>query len=151
MKIVIAFLAAALCAVGARATTQTVPVPTAGEGCTPYHLPNGTAASNNSTNVKTGDAVLCTLQVTNDGTGSATVVNYLKLYNLAAAPACASATGIVHVYAIPVSASVGGIVLSIPMNEIYSKGIGFCVVTGGNSDTANGNASTGINVEGSYK
>jgi hypothetical protein len=138
---------AAYDASGAAATKL---VATTSGGCTPYHLSGGTAASNNSTNIKSSAGNLCVLAVYNDGTGSATVVDYLKVYDSGSAPTCSSATGLKHVFPIPVSASVAGLVWSVALNESYASGIGFCVVSGG-ADTSNGNAVTGIYVEGSYK
>lgn len=119
-------------------------------GCLPYHLSGGTTASNNSSNIKPSPGNLCSIAVFNDGTGSATAVNYLKIYDSASAPTCSSATNIKHVIPIPVSATVGGLIWSIAINESYSNGIGFCVVSTG-ADTGNGNAQTGIYVEASYK
>lgn len=119
-------------------------------GCTPYHLSGGTTASNNANNIKSSAGNLCSLMVFNDGTGSSTAVNYIKLYNLSSSPTCSSATGLVHILPISVSATVGGFIWSVTLNESYSAGIGFCVVSTG-ADTGNGNASTGIYVEASYK
>jgi hypothetical protein len=78
-------------------------------GCTPYHLSGGTAASTNATVIKSSAGNLCRLTVINDGTGSSTVVYYIKLYDTGTTPTCSSATGLKHVYPIPVSAFGAGI------------------------------------------
>lgn len=116
-------------------------------GCTPYHLSGGTAASNNSTNIKSSAGTLCSLTAIN----TTATVYYLRMYNSAAAPTCSSATGAVHTYPIPASATGAG--LTIPLGafgEAYGTGIGFCV-TGGGADTDNTSAATGVYIEASYK
>lgn len=126
-------------------TPTVTPVPTAGQGCTPYHLAGGTGASTNANVVKASAGTLCHLSVIST---SATLA-YLKLYNLTSAT-CSSATGIVHVIPIPASAAGAGFVVPLPMGEAYGTGISYCV-TGGGGDTDNTNATTGIFIEGSYK
>lgn len=121
----------------------TTPVPGASGSCTPYHLAGGTAASTNSTNIKASAGTLCHLTAIN----TTVTTYYLRMYNLAAAPTCSSATGAVHTY--PVLPS-GGINIPLPVGETYSAGIGFCV-TGGGSDTDNTNAATGVYIEASYR
>jgi hypothetical protein len=121
--------------------------PTTANGCTPYHLSGGTAASNNSTNIKGSAGTLCDLTVIN----TTSTLYYLKLYNLSSAPTCSSATGIVHVYPIPNAAGAGaGIQRTLVYGEAFGTGIGFCV-TGGGADTDNTNAATGVFVEASFK
>jgi hypothetical protein len=116
-------------------------------GCTPYHLAGGTAASTNSTNIKASAGTLCHLVAIN----TTATLYYLRLYNLASAPTCSSATGAVHTYPIPASTTGAGFTIPIgAFGEAYSTGIGFCV-TGGGSDTDNTSAATGIYIEGSYK
>ena len=122
-------------------------VSTATGGATPYHLSGGTTASTNASSIKGSAGTLYSLVAIN----TSGTVGYLKLYNLAAAPTCSSATGIVHVYPVPASTSGAGFVLPIPnAGEAYGTGIGFCV-TGGGSDTDNTNGPAGIFVEASYK
>jgi hypothetical protein len=123
------------------------PTPTAGQGCTPYHLSGGTAASTNSTSVKAsavGTVCRWTLVST-----SATLA-YLKVYDSAGAPTCSSATGLKHVYPIPSGTTGGGLQVIDVMGEAYANGIGFCV-TGGGGDTDNTNAPTGVYIEASIK
>lgn len=116
-----------------------------GGGCTPYHLSGGTAATTNSTNIKSSAATLCDLTILN----TTATVYYLKIYDLATAPTCSSATGLKHVY--PVPSSNGGLQRSLPLGgEAYASGLGFCV-TGGGGDTDNTSAATGVYIEGSYK
>lgn len=123
---------------------QTNPTAVAGQGCTPYHLSGGTAATNNSTNIKSSTGSLCDMTVIN----TTATVYYLKIYDSSTAPTCSSATGLKHVYPIP--ASGGGIQRSLPMQEAYASGIGFCVTAGG-TDTDNTSAATGVFIEASYK
>lgn len=115
-------------------------------GCTPYHLANGSAASTNSTNIKGSAGTLCEMTVIN----TTATIYYLKIYNASSAPTCSSATGLVHVYPIPASATGAGIQRSVPLGEAYGTGIGFCLTASG-TDTANDNAATGVFIEASYK
>lgn len=119
------------------------PVPGSSGSCTPYHLAGGTAASTNATNIKASAGTLCHLTAIN----TTVTTYYLRMYNLAAAPTCSSATGAVHTY--PVLPS-GGINIPLPVGETYSAGIGFCV-TGGGADTDNTNAATGVWIEASFR
>jgi hypothetical protein len=121
------------------------PAPTAGQGCTAYHLSGGTTASTNSNAIKASTGTLCELTIIS----TSATLGYLKLYNLTSAT-CSSATGLVHVIPIPASATGGGFVRSMAMGEAYGTGISYCV-TGGGGDTDNTNAPTGIFIEGSYK
>lgn len=114
-------------------------------GCTPFH--GTSAASNNSTLVATGQQTLCGLQIENT-TGT---VYYFRMYDLAVAPTCSSATGAVHSWPIPASTSVAGIAIPMgPNGEKFLAGIGFCVTAGG-SDTDNTSAATGVYWNGSYR
>lgn len=123
------------------------PVPGAASGCTPYHLPGGSAASTNSTSVKGSAGNLCDLVVVN----TTLVIYYLKIYDSATAPTCSSATNIKHVYPIPNNSGTGGgIVRSLALGESYANGIGYCL-TGGGGDTDNTNAAIGVFIEASYK
>lgn len=117
--------------------------PSATVGCTPYHLAGGTAASTNATNIKASPGSLCHITAIN----TTVTTYYLRLYNLAVAPTCSSATGATHSYPILPS---GGVNIPLPLGELYTAGIGFCV-TGGGSDTDNTAAATGVYIEGSYK
>jgi hypothetical protein len=123
-------------------------------GCTPYHLVNGTAGTNNSTsltNRASGAATLCSLSAIN----TTTTTYFLKIYDLATAPTCSSATGVKHVWPIPPGPSsglVGGISPSTggAYGEAYSTGIGFCVVGNSGADNENTSAATGVYINGSY-
>lgn len=75
-----------------------------------------------------------------------TTVYYLRLYNLATAPTCSSATGFIRSIPIPPAAAagqVGGVIVPAVMAINYTTGIGYCI-TGGSSSTDNTNAATGI-------
>lgn len=125
------------------------PVPGTSGGCTPYHLSGGTAASNNSTSIKSTAGNLCDIIPIN----TTTTIYYLKLYDSSSAPTCSSATGIKHVYPIPPASAAGGaggFTRQVTLGESYANGIGFCV-TGGGGDTDNTNAATGVFIEASYK
>ena len=123
------------------------PVPAPGQGCTPFHIAGGSAASTNSTNVKNAAGTICDIHVIN----TTSTTYFLRLYNLAAAPTCSSATGAVDSIPIPNAAAAGaGVSLTFPMGTAYGTGIGFCL-TGGGSDTDNTNAATGVYVSIDYK
>lgn len=125
--------------------TVVLTAPTTG-GCTPFH--GTSAASTNSTAVKAAAAgTLCSLQLVNT-TGT---IYFFRMYDLAAAPTCSSATGAVHSWPIPASASGAGVAIPIgPYGEAFANGIGFCI-TGGGADTDNTNAAVGVYYNGSYK
>jgi hypothetical protein len=100
------------------------------------------AASTNATNCKASAGNFYGLDIYN----TTTTVYYLRLYNLAAAPTCSSATGFIRSIPIPPAAAaggVGGIVRVLPVGVGYATGISFCL-TGGSSSTDNTNAATGV-------
>jgi hypothetical protein len=100
------------------------------------------AASTNATNCKANPGNLYGFRFLN----TTTTIYYLRLYNLAAAPTCSSATGFVETVPIPpagAAGQAGGIVSIEPFGEAYTTGIGFCF-TGGSSSTDNTNAATGV-------
>ncbi len=75
-----------------------------------------------------------------------TTVAYLRMYNLAAAPTCSSATGYVESIPVPPASAaglVGGFVAEQSFGQAYSTGIAYCL-TGGGSSTDNTNAPAGI-------
>lgn len=116
-------------------------------GCTPYHLPGGTAASTNSTSLVSGAHTLCKIVPINT-TGT---IYFLKVYDSSSAPTCSSATNLKHVYPIPANTSGAGFWgLEGPVGEAYANGIAYCVTASG-GDTANDNAATGVYIEASYK
>jgi hypothetical protein len=108
---------------------------------TPYFLTS--AASTNATNVKNTPGTLHMVFVTNT---SATTY-YLRLYNLAAAPTCSSATGFIRSIPIPAGQPNG---YTVQVGETFSAGIGFCY-TGGGSSTDNTNAAVGSYISLDYR
>jgi hypothetical protein len=141
-----ALIAAIFVAVPALPQTPVVIQAGTSGGCTAYHLAGGTTASTNSNLIKAGAGTLCDLVVTN----TTAVIYYVRLYDLAVAPTCSSATGVKHVFPIQIAANDGLLVRPIPLGESYAAGIGFCVTAAG-TDTDNTNAATGVYVEASYK
>ena len=97
------------------------------------------AASTNATNVKASAGTVSTISVVN----TTATLYYLRMYNLASAPTCSSATGFVNTIPIPASTSGAGIVIPITLPHAYTTGIGYCL-TGGGSSTDNTNAATGV-------
>lgn len=118
--------------------------PTTG-GCTPGVML--TAATNNSTSIKGAAGILCELTVINT---TVTAVD-VRLYDVAVAPTCSSATGVVANY--PVQANTVSPGFALPLGAYgkqFTLGIGICV-TGANANNDNTNAVTGINVNWAYK
>lgn len=111
---------------------------------TPCYLVS--AASTNSTNCKAAAGNFYGIVRAVNAT---TTIYYLRLYNLASAPTCSSATGFVESVPIPpavAAGAAGGIAAIEVIPTYYSAGIGFCL-TGGSSSTDNSNAATGIFVK----
>ena len=105
------------------------------------------AASTNATSVKGSAGQLCGLEVVN----TTSTLYYLRLYNLASAPTCSSATGFIRSVPIPHGTGTGaGIVSVTPFGQSYGTGIAFCF-TGGGSSTDNTNAATGVYITLFYK
>lgn len=104
------------------------------------------AASTNSTNCKTSGGNVYEFGAIN----TTAVVYFVRLYNLAAAPTCSSATGFVESIPVPASTSGAGVVRSFPVGRAYPTGIGFCI-TGGGSSTDNTNAATGLYLSIGYR
>lgn len=78
-------------------------------------------------------------------------IYYLRMYNLAAAPTCSSATGFVETIIVPHATGTGaqgGYSLDVP--DAYSTGIAFCI-TGGPTSTDNTNAAAGVFATVKYK
>ncbi len=109
-------------------------------------------ASTNATSCKASPGNVYTYSVSN----TTATVYYLRMYNLAAAPTCSSATGYVETLPIPSSTSGAGRERSQPNGQSLSTasvtagGIGFCI-TGGASSTDNTNAAVGVYVTLTYK
>lgn len=110
----------------------------------PCYITSG--ASTNATNCKNGSGNIYGFDLLN----TTATTYYLRLYNLAAAPTCSSATGFIRTIPIFGSTSGGGISRDIAVGEGYSTGISFCL-TGGGSSTDNTNAATGVYVTIQYK
>lgn len=113
-------------------------------GC--YHV---TTASTNSINCADAAANFYGFRAENTTTTAA----YLRLYNLATAPTCNSATGYIESIPIPPAAAagqVGGIVAFQVIPTNYATGIGFCV-TGGGTSTDNTASGAGIYIKIKYK
>lgn len=119
---------------GAAYTTQ---IATTGGGATMIAFTS--AASTNSTSVKASAGNLYGFTLIN----TTTTLYYLRLYNLASAPTCSSATGWVASIPIPASATGAGVTVNLPTPGAFSTGIGYCF-TGGASSTDNTNAATGV-------
>ena len=114
-------------------------------GANPGHLLS--AASTNATSIKAGPGVLMTFAYIQTGTTAA----YLRLYDTAGIPNCASATGVRANYPIQSNATSAGATLNLgPTGLAFFNGIGFCL-TGGAADNDNTNATTGINLNWSYQ
>jgi hypothetical protein len=97
------------------------------------------AASTNATNCKASAGNFYGFRVVN----TTATLYYLRMYNLASAPTCSSATGWVESIPIPASTSGAGIVAINLHGENYTTGISYCF-TGGASSTDNTNAATGV-------
>ena len=107
------------------------------------------AASNNSTNCKSSAGNLYGISVIN----TTTTIYYLRLYNLASAPTCSSATGFVETVPIlPLPSGGTGVAYlrSVTAGQAFSTGLGFCI-TGGGGSTDNTSAATGIYLTLLYK
>ena len=106
-----------------------------------------TTAATNSTNCKNSAGRIGYIRAINT-TGT---LAYLRLYNLASAPTCSSATGYIESIPVPASATGAGFTENMaPFGEAYSTGIGFCV-TGGGTSTDNTNSVAGVYLKILYK
>jgi hypothetical protein len=99
----------------------------------------GTTASTNAANCKASAGNFYGVRAVN----TTATFAYLRLYNLATAPTCSSATGFVETIPIPANATGAGIVSmpAFPFN--YTTGIAYCV-TGGATSTDNTNSPAGV-------
>jgi hypothetical protein len=113
-------------------------------GATPSFL--AAAATTNATNVKASAGTVYHISVSNVNA----TVYYLRMYNLATAPTCSSATGFVETIPIPAATTGGGREIDVTVGQAYGTGIGFCI-TGGASSTDNTSAATGVFVTVTYK
>ncbi len=98
----------------------------------------GSTASTNAQNCKPAGGFITGIRMVN----TSATLGYLRLYNLAAAPTCSSATGFVESIPIPANASGAGLV-DVTAPVLYATGIGFCI-TGGGGNNDNTNAPAGI-------
>jgi hypothetical protein len=129
---------------GAGGSTVTLAAAATG-GCTPGGF--ASAASANATSIKTSAGTLCGGMVIN----TTATVYYLRLYNLATTPNCASATGFVTSVPVPASTTGAGTLLNFgPFGAAFTAGIGACL-TGGGSGADNSNAAAGVFVTYAYK
>lgn len=119
-------------------------VPPTSGGTTPCYV--SSAASTNATNCKASAGQLFGYELINT-TGT---LYYLRLYNLATAPTCSSATGFIRSIPVPAATTGNGITREILAGEAYGTGLGFCL-TGGGASTDNTNAATGVYVSLNYK
>jgi hypothetical protein len=125
------------------AASVNLSAPTSG-GCTIGATQS--AASTNATSVKGSAGLLCGGTVIN----TTATLYYLRLYNLASAPTCSSATGFVATIPVPASTSGAGTVINLgTYGATFATGIGFCL-TGGGSSTDNTSAATGVYVTLAY-
>ena len=106
------------------------------------------AASNNSQLIgPAGAHALMTLEVFNT---TAAVLD-VRFYDVATAPTCSSATGVVANYPVPSLANGGGFALNFGFNgKAFLNGIGLCI-TGVNANNDNTNATTGLNLNYTYR
>lgn len=132
LLILVAFFAGSLSVKEAKAQISYVP------GCY-VQGGTGTTASTNAFNCKTVGGNFFGIRAVNT---SATLA-FLRMYNLAAAPTCSSATGFVESIPIPASATGAGIVDVAQVPIKYSVGVSGCV-TGGSTSTDNTNAPAAV-------
>lgn len=105
------------------------------------------AATNNSTLIATGKRSVLYLNAIN----TTATLYYLRLYDLAGAPTCSSATGVVHNFPVPASTTGAGFALSLGMNgALFSSGLGFCI-TAGAANNDNTSAATGVVINIGYR
>lgn len=107
------------------------------------------AASTNATSCKASAGNFYGFDIFN----TTTTIYYLRLYNLATAPTCSSATGFIRSIPIPPAAAAGGAGGAVSNQGVgvnYGTGIAYCI-TGGSASTDNTNAATGIFGEIRYK
>lgn len=142
--LLLAILIALLCG-QARAQTAVAPMTTAATGGSALTSFTSSAASTNATSVKAGPGNVYTIRMVN----TTATLYYLRMYNLATAPTCSSATGFVETIPIPASATGAGIAIT-QYPQGYTTGIAFCL-TGGPGSTDNTNAATGVFVTVLYK
>ncbi len=97
------------------------------------------AASTNSTLVKTGKTMIRSLLVLN----TTSVTYYLKFYNKATAPTCGTDTPVLTIPVPNAAGAGGGFALSVPDGFMFNLGLGFCL-TGAIADNDTTVAATGV-------
>jgi len=131
--------------VNAGATVQAIPG-TSGGASTCYFT---SAATNNAQFCKASAGQVYMLRPIN----TTTTTYYLRMYNLASAPTCSSATGYLETIPVPpatAAGGAGGIAAAQSFGQAYSTGIAFCL-TGGGGSTDNTNAAVGVYITILYK
>ena len=105
------------------------------------------AASNNSTSIKASPGTLYSVTWIN----TTTTLMDIRFYDTASAPTCSSATAMKMNFVVQSNAtSPGGSPVFGPAGIVFANGIGVCI-TGGNTNSDNSNAVTGLNVNLGYK
>lgn len=97
------------------------------------------AASNNATSCTAKTTQFWGIRFAN----TTATVYYLRLYNLATAPTCTSATGFIESIPLVPTGQTGQTIFFFPYPIAYSAGLGFCI-TAGSAGTDNTNAAVGI-------
>lgn len=138
IRAVVSSYSAGTITVTARAVSGSVPSAPLG---TSTHYTTS-AATTNATSVKAAPGQVVGFRLVN----TTSAIYYLRMYNLAAAPTCSSATGFVESIPIPHNTGNGaGVAWTNPAPQDYSTGIGFCITAGGSS-TDNTAAAAGVYV-----
>jgi hypothetical protein len=132
------------CTSNAGAANAVSPVSSATGGATPYHFLS--TASTNSHNVKDSAGTVYAVVVIST---QATAIAYLKFYDIATAPTCASDT-VVFTIATPTLATGAAVTITFPTGLAFATGIGYCI-TGAAADNDNTNATTGVTLSLAYK
>lgn len=107
------------------------------------------AATTNNTNVTTVPSALYSLV----GVNTNTATYYLKLYDFAGTFSC-NGSAVYLTYPIPgngaATNAVSSLVVPFPVGMGFTSGIGMCI-TGGQADTDNSSAATGITIDFEYR
>lgn len=151
-------------AMGRASTVAPTPVTADGKAVAPWYTRYGQIVTSPSASADAGvaatECVVLSTASTNatnckasagnwygyDLINTTTTIYYLRLYNLATAPSCSSATGFIRTIPIPPAGSAGQAAGAIRLTDIpvqYSAGLGFCL-TAGSTSTDNSNAAAGI-------
>ena len=105
------------------------------------------AASTNSTSIKGSAGTLLAVSWLQ----TAPTLMDIRFYDTASAPTCSSATGVKFNFVAQANTVSAGATIQLPSGGVaFSNGIGVCI-TGGNSDSDNSNAATGLNLNVVFK